>query len=94
MNPCVECEKVATVKCCHNCKKDANKCQVFHACGEDCNEWEKATNADRVRALSDEELAMIIALGIGCVLHAPHCMDTDCTPCMLKWLKQPAEDER
>ena len=49
------------------------------------------TNADRIRAMSDEELADIVANGVGCVLKAPHCMDVDCTHCILKWLKQPAE---
>ena len=49
------------------------------------------TNADRIRAMNDEELADVVANGVGCVLKAPHCMDVDCTPCILKWLKQPAE---
>lgn len=51
------------------------------------------TNADRIRAMSDEELAVVIAQGVGCVLTAPNCRDDDCTPCVLKWLKQPAEGE-
>ena len=49
------------------------------------------TRADKIRAMSDEELANVVANGVGCVLKAPHCMDVDCTPCILKWLKQPAE---
>ena len=49
------------------------------------------TNADHIRAMNDEELADVVANGVGCVLKAPHCMDVDCTPCILKWLKQPAE---
>ena len=53
---------------------------------------EKPTNADRIRAMSDEELAEVLAFGLGCLLKAPHCMDTDCRPCYLKWLKQPAEE--
>ena len=36
-------------------------------------------------------LADVVANGVGCVLKAPHCMDVDCTPCILKWLQQPAE---
>ena len=57
---------------------------------------EPITNADRIRAMSDEDLADVVANGIdgvGCVLKAPHCMDVDCTPCILKWLKQPFEGE-
>lgn len=50
------------------------------------------TNADRIRAMSDEELADVVANGVGCVRKAPHCMSDDCTPCILEWLKQPAEE--
>ena len=52
---------------------------------------EPMTNADLIRSMNDEELADVVANGVGCVLKAPHCMDVDCTPCILKWLKQPAE---
>ena len=61
----------------------------------DCIEWPDpvpVTNADLIRSMSDEELADVVAKGVGCVLKAPHCMDVDCTPCILKWLKQPAEE--
>ena len=51
------------------------------------------TNADRIRAMSDEKLADVVANGVGCVLKAPHCMDVDCTPCILKWLQQSAEED-
>lgn len=54
---------------------------------------EKPTNADRIRAMSDEELANVVANGVGCVLSAPHCMDDDCTYCILKWLKQPVKED-
>lgn len=46
------------------------------------------TNADRIRAMSDEELADVVV--------CPHtgnwdlCRD-DCKKCRLEWLKQPAE---
>ena len=52
---------------------------------------EPITNADRIRAMSDEELADVVANGVGCVRKAPHCMDDDCTPCIRKWLQQPAK---
>ena len=62
---------------------------------EECFEIVEApkTNADRIRAMNDEELADVVANGVGCVLKAPHCMDVHCTPCILKWLKQPFEGE-
>ena len=54
---------------------------------------EPITNADRIRAMTDDELADVIANGVGCVLKAPHCMDVDCTSCILEWLQQPVEGE-
>lgn len=54
---------------------------------------EPITNADSIRAMSDEELADVVANGVGCVRKAPHCMDDDCTPCIRKWLQQPAKGE-
>ena len=54
---------------------------------------EPITNADYIRMMSDEELADVVANGVGCVRKAPHCMDDDCTPCIRKWLQQPAEED-
>ena len=54
---------------------------------------EPITNADYIRMMSDEELADVVANGVGCVRKAPQCMDDDCTPCIRKWLQQPAEGE-
>ena len=61
MNPCEDCHRPVGVHCCHNCKKDANKCKEYHGCGS-CNAWEQGifTNADRIRAMSDEELAVFL----------------------------------
>lgn len=50
----------------------------------------RMTNADRIRAMSDEELADVVV--------CPHtgnwdlCRD-DCKKCRLEWLKQPAEEK-
>ena len=52
---------------------------------------EPITNADYIRMMSDEELADVVANGVGCVRKAPHCMDDDCTLCILEWLQQPAK---
>lgn len=56
MKDCSKCKR-ADIKCCHTCKKDANKCNVWHHCGSDCPEYEVITNADRIRSMTDEELA-------------------------------------
>lgn len=61
--------------------------------GEEKQTINPQTNAARIRAMSDEELADVVANGVGCVRKAPHCMEEDCTPCILEWLKQPAEGE-
>lgn len=53
----------------------------------------KPTNADRIRSMSDEELAEIIACPKGlfdrmeCFDYSRHCED-----CVLEWLQQPAEE--
>lgn len=57
MNPCPYCYKPTNTKCCHNCRKDANTCEVIHECGKDCRGHESYSNADRIRVMSDEELA-------------------------------------
>ena len=69
---------------------------------DECFEIVEATktNADRIRAMSDEELAKWIDWLFGrCEwcdtdkIATDDCNDVDCTPCILKWLKQPFEGE-
>ena len=57
------------------------------------------TNADRIRAMSDEELAKWIDWLFGrCEwcdtdkMATDDCNDVECTSCILEWLKQPAEE--
>lgn len=58
MEDCSKCTRT-DIKCCFTCKTDAEKCKVYHHCGSDCpkHECRKITNADRIRSMSDEELA-------------------------------------
>ena len=52
----------------------------------------KMTNADRIRAMSDEELAKIIERELGCPATGDcEKMSKDCKACWLDWLQQPAE---
>ena len=59
------------------------------------NPQKPITNADRIRAMTDEELAYFIA----CDYYVPHCPIADgclgdhegCDGCWLEWLKQEAE---
>ena len=92
------------------------KCKYEESCGyeictmEECCDYEKGTmtNGDRIRAMTDEELAHCM-IGIpdmdsqvGFCQNLPKCeelLDTEdgipssmCKKCLLKWLQQPAED--
>lgn len=62
MGNCVKCKRI-DIKCCITCAKDSSKCEVWHHCGQDCPEWQSGimTNADRIRRMTDEELAEFIA---------------------------------
>lgn len=56
----------------------------------------RMTNADKIRAMTDEELAIEMFVGMECGAcpcagkcgNGSHCKDT-----ILEWLKQPAEDD-
>ena len=50
------------------------------------------TNADKIRAMNDEELAKVMERMLGCPVTGD-CkkMLEDCNDCWLDWLKQPAE---
>lgn len=61
----------------------------------ECVHFRHMTNADRIRATSDEELAEAI-------ISIPMCVGTDddkdcekdgCKDCFLNWLQQPAEED-
>ena len=51
------------------------------------------TNADRIRAMSDEELAKFLedTGTAGCIEPARNCR-ASCTECILGWLRQPVKD--
>lgn len=101
MNPCKDCKKPVGVKCCHNCKKVASKCEAWHFCGEDCKEWEAGilTNADRIRAMSDEDLAhMLVRYDSETDLYTADGGEsyydlTSAVEAELEWLQQPEEGE-
>ena len=51
------------------------------------------SNADRIRSMSDEELAKQFSHTSICEQKYPKCMiaGEECAECLLEWLKQPAE---
>ena len=64
---------------------------------------EKMTNADRIRTMSDEELVNLHYSGSAhCIASDPTVCDrhdfignlTPCEQCYLKWLQQPAEEDK
>ena len=65
----------------------------------DCQHFCEKTNADRIRAMSDEELAKLIAenayTGACNDFGIPHqgqcCHNCERCDAIIKWLKQPAE---
>lgn len=64
--------------------------QAIHIALEALKSAEPQTNADRIRSMSDEELAEVVSTTCptkGCPLTA-----WDCTECWLNWLKQPVKD--
>lgn len=60
---------------------------------KDCTyRTEPITNADRIRAMSDEELAKLLDYELGCQSTGDCAnMSKDCKDCWLDWLKQPVE---
>ena len=57
------------------------------------------TNADRIRSMTDEELARILAEGCHGTIECPNCCGEytgtikSCTECWLDWLKEEVKDE-
>lgn len=49
------------------------------------------TNGDRIRAMSDEELASFLNVA-GCPCPAKDCRPT-CEVCISEWIKQPVKEE-
>lgn len=54
---------------------------------------EVVTNADRIRAMSNEELAELLdkAAANCCIDHARDCRES-CVDCIHDWLRQPVKD--
>jgi hypothetical protein len=108
MADCRKCKRI-DVKCCPTCKHSGGKCRVLHKCGEDCVGYEAriVTNADRIRNMTDEELAEHILTTPAYETCIKFCknreecceimdMDNDipeewCKQCLLEWLQKEVE---
>jgi hypothetical protein len=85
---------------CENCTK-YDDCRTGSGSTWPCGAYvpKTITNADRIRAMSDEELAHLL-MGHG-TFECPVCeigdqrkCDTECEKHCVKWLQQPAEEEQ
>lgn len=59
-----------------------------------CREFDECkpqTNADRIRAMSDEELAKFLYTDPMCEGQR-YCSEYGCEDCILDWLRQPVKD--
>lgn len=63
---------------------------TFAECLVGVNKTSPMTNGDRIRAMSDEELAEFNSF---CQHIDEECTMKGCIACVLEWLKQPAEVE-
>ena len=73
-----------------SCGGDESKCDFYEDKRKKATP--KTTNADRIRAMSDEDLAMILQPGCPsrvCRDCPPH----DCYNCWLEWLRQEATND-
>lgn len=53
--------------------------------------YKRITNAQKIRSMSDEELAKLLDYELGCPVTGDCAMSKDCKACWLEWLQQPAE---
>lgn len=83
------------------CQKYHERCDKANQDG--CNSCKIITNADKIRNMTDEELAKFLADGFDCegcelsyiedIWHETHCngKHNECWKNLLEWLKQPME---
>lgn len=78
---------------CDNCKKHddcASGSGLVWPCGAYAPKI--ITNADRIRAMTDEELVNVVPCPLGFSMFLCP-LDRPCGYCKKKWLKQPAEGD-
>lgn len=77
---------------CDNCKRNLFCDSVWKTSGDrvtSCVSWTPIiTNADKIRTMTDEELAKHIV----CQWEGCKNMDVECDKCLLNWLKEEAQD--
>lgn len=84
---------------CRDCKHDKGKCVGSSRRGshKNCFEPREMTNADRIRAMSGEELAVFLESSRGCPSdddceYGVHATPENCIKHWATWLQQPAKE--
>lgn len=77
---------------CENCTK-YDDCRIGSGLTWPCGAYrpKTITNADRIRAMGDEEMAL--QFGANCPKGNRRICDKACSKCWLEWLQQPVEEE-
>ena len=99
----IKCSSEAYAKCQEHCHHCQNPDEAYYLEGSDCDKFNQQinrklmTNADRIRAMSDAELAHLLldgCRGSECDKQ-PHNEygSVNCYQCRMDWLKQPAEGD-
>lgn len=99
MADCNKCKRT-DIKCCPTCARNPYTCNVWHHCGKDCEGYEPRikSQADRIRAMSDEELAELLSFKVSgcqmCIHRYVVCVDEsfDCKDGVLQWLKSEVKE--
>lgn len=77
------------VKC---IERAESHCRSYPRC-DGCGAYREPTNADRIRAMSDEALAAFLYDdGEAMCKDQRVCSEYGCKDCILDWLKQPVKD--
>ncbi|MBR3238566.1 MAG: hypothetical protein IKF99_09030 [Oscillospiraceae bacterium] len=78
---------------CINCNSYFNFDELYKRRIGEVLEQKPMTNGDRIRSMSDEDLAAEMKEEGGCPhdCECPDVMDTDCYKCWLDWIRQEAQ---
>lgn len=82
---------------CVNCKQNNACTMCWKTSNKKCSHFIQKTNADRIRAMSDEEFVRMLGHNSICDYvqdhSGKHCeKHCSCDGCLVEWLKQPAEE--
>ena len=96
MVKCKNCKHLYTM---YNHTKESFKwCSLIDDCPQEdiernCEYYDPMTNADRIRSMTDEELALVVMCPADITLRDTECdQHNNCTECTLNWLQRESEE--